>query len=293
MASPVFQPKTLPTPLSYTNLYRSQTVLSKELLSFVSQSILMLSKNKIKYIKSFDHKKIRKEEHAFLAEGHKIVEELCRTFPCKLLIATANWLENNPHKKADEVIEVTQEELAKASLLKAPQQVLAVFEQKHTPFTIETLKHSLCLALDDIQDPGNLGTIIRVADWFGIRHILCSHGTADAYNPKTVQATMGALARVQVHYTDLAQLVKQAREISPVYGTFLDGNNLYTERLSDNGLIIMGNEGNGIHSELEALVSHKLLIPNYPVGTTTSESLNVAMATGIICAEFRRRTSFP
>ncbi len=293
MASPVFQPKTLPTPLSYTNLYRSQTVLSKELLSFVSQSILMLSKNKIKYIKSLDHKKIRKEEHAFLAEGHKIVEELCRTFPCKLLIATADWLENNPHKKADEVIEVTQEELAKASLLKAPQQVLAVFEQKHTPFTIETLKHSLCLALDDIQDPGNLGTIIRVADWFGIRHILCSHGTADAYNPKTVQATMGALARVQVHYTDLAQLVKQAREISPVYGTFLDGNNLYTERLSDNGLIIMGNEGNGIHSELEALVSHKLLIPNYPVGTTTSESLNVAMATGIICAEFRRRTSFP
>jgi TrmH family RNA methyltransferase len=149
---------------------------------------------------------------------------------------------------------------------------------------------SLCLALDDVQDPGNLGTIIRIADWFGIEDIFCSRGTVDVYNPKVIQATMGAIARVRVHYVDLAEFIATAGDI-PVYGTFLDGENMYGHELSANGIIVMGNEGNGIGSEVERLINKKLYIPNYPADRATSESLNVAVATAIVCAEFRRRNS--
>ena len=148
--------------------------------------------------------------------------------------------------------------------------------------------YTLCLGLDDVQDPGNLGTIIRIADWFGIRHIFCSIGTADVFNPKTIQATMGAIARVQIHYCNLKELIESEPDV-PVFGTFLDGTDLYKENLAQHGLIVMGNEGNGISQEIEQLVNRKLLIPNYPSGVETSESLNVAVATGIVCAEFRRR----
>ena len=151
------------------------------------------------------------------------------------------------------------------------------------------MKHSLCLALDDIQDPGNLGTIIRLADWFGIENIFCSHGTVDVYNPKVIQATMGALARVKLHYCDLVKLITSVKDI-PIFGTFLDGNNIYGEDLSKNGLIIMGNEGNGVSKEVSKLINKKLYIPNYPTSRETSESLNVAIATAIVCAEFRRRS---
>ena len=148
----------------------------------------------------------------------------------------------------------------------------------------------LIIALDGIQDPGNLGTIIRLADWFGIEHIVCSQDTADVFSPKTVQATMGALVHVKVHYTDLpAYLQAQAGKKIPLYGTFLDGENMYTKELSETGIIIMGNEGNGIRPDTEALVNEKLYIPNYPQERETSESLNVAIATAVICAEFRRR----
>lgn len=248
----------------------------------------MLSKAKIKYIHSLELKKNRKSEHAFVAEGPKSVTDLKNSFACKLLVATKEWLSRGISIQAKEFIEVTEEELTRASFLKHPQEVLAVFEQPNFDLDTTVLSHSLCLALDDIQDPGNLGTIIRLADWFGIENIFCSPDTVDAYNPKTVQATMGALARVKVYYCDLKQLISQAKNI-PVYGTFLDGNNLYEQALSANGLIIMGNEGNGISSDIEALVNHKLLIPNYPKGTETSESLNVAIATAVVCAEFRRR----
>ena len=248
----------------------------------------MLSKNKIKYIHSLDLKKNRKEEHVFVAEGHKLVDDLLNHFPCHLLLATDTWLIRHTNIKATEIIQVTHEELAKVSLMKAPQDVLAIFEQPNYTIEPEVISHSLCLALDNIQDPGNLGTIIRIADWFGIEHIFCSQDTVDIYNPKTVQATMGALARVKVHYCNLLSLIENINN-APIYGTFLNGENIYDEKLSMNGLIIMGNEGKGINSEIAQCVNKKLYIPNYPPQRDTSESLNVATATAIICAEFRRR----
>ena len=248
----------------------------------------MLSKNKIKYIHSLELKKNRKEEHAFVAEGHKLVGDLLGHFPCKLLVATRAWLERNPGMKADEIIEVTQEELTRASLQKAPQEVLAVFEQPTYEMDASVVSQKLCLALDDVQDPGNLGTIIRLADWFGIEHIFCSQGTVDVYNPKTIQATMGALARVKLHYCHLPSFIASLKD-TPVYGTFLNGENMYGKNLSEHGLIVMGNEGSGISDEVGKLVNERLYIPNYPPQRETSESLNVAIATSVICAEFRRR----
>ena len=251
-----------------------------------------LSKNRIKYIHSLELKKIRKQEKVFLAEGHKLVEELLGRFKCRFLVATSEWLtQNNPSVYVEEIHEVSEEELAKASLQKSPQQVLAVFEKPNDYYDKELFNNSLCLALDDVQDPGNLGTILRIADWFGIEHIFCSPNTVDVYSPKAIQATMGAIARVQVHYTPLMELITSLNNI-PIYGTFLDGENIYSQSLSNNGIIIMGNEGNGISREIEKLVNRKLFIPNYPKERSTSESLNVAIATAITCAEFRRKASF-
>lgn len=250
----------------------------------------MLSKNKIKYIRSLELKKYRKEEQLFIAEGHKLVGDLLGHFPCRLLLGTEKWMNEHPLIDAQETVEVSQEELSRASLQKAPQGVLALFEIPHYELDPDITARSLCLALDDVQDPGNLGTIIRIADWFGINHILCSNGCVDAFNPKTVQATMGALARVQLHYCDLAAFLQAQPEQIPVFGTFLDGENLYTQELSRNGIIIMGNEGNGISPQIAQTVNRRLLIPNYPQGHATSESLNVAVATAIVCAEFRRRS---
>ena len=248
----------------------------------------MLSKNKIKYIHSLELKKNRKKEGVFVAEGHKLVGDLLPHFHCRLILATNTWLKEHHDIQADEIIEITSEELVKASLLKTPQEVLAIFEQPQYDYTTDVIKDSLCLALDDIQDPGNLGTIIRLADWFGIEHIFCSQGTVDVYNSKVIQATMGALARVKVHYCNLPDLISSLKDV-PVYGTFLDGENIYDKPLSENGLIIMGNEGNGVSKEVSQLINNKLYIPNYPSGRTTSESLNVAIATAVVCAEFRRR----
>lgn len=252
----------------------------------------MLSKNKIKYIRSLELKKNRKEAQAFLAEGHKLVGDLLGHFPCQLVAATSRWLQNHDKIQAEEIIEVTEEELARASLLKAPQEVLAIFKQPQYPFNPAIAKEQLCLALDDVQDPGNLGTIVRIADWFGIKHIFCSTGTADIYNPKTVQATMGAIARVELHYCNLPEVLSSLTDI-PVFGTFLDGENIYTQELSNYGIIVMGNEGKGISPNVSRFVNSKLLIPNFPQGCETSESLNVAVATAITCSEFRRRTLNP
>ncbi len=153
----------------------------------------------------------------------------------------------------------------------------------------EAAAKNLVLALDDVQDPGNLGTIMRIADWFGIKDIFCSKGTADIYNPKAVQATMGAISRVKIHYTELAKEIASLPASVPVYGTFLEGDIIYDTELSGNGVIIMGNEGNGISREVGKTINRKLYIPNWPAGAATSESLNVAIATAIVCAEFRRR----
>ena len=251
----------------------------------------MLSKAKLKYIRSLELKKNRRAEHVFVAEGPKVVGDMLPYFPCRLLVATDGWHAAHPEAVADERICVTEEELTRASFLKAPQEVMAVFGYGDDEVCDTSLPLTeLCLALDDVQDPGNLGTIIRLADWFGIRHIYCSPATADAYNPKVVQATMGALARVRLHYTPLPALLDELRVRGvPLYGTFLDGEDLYEKPLAPHGLIIMGNEGNGISPEVAAYVNERLLIPNFPAGEPTSESLNVATATAIICAEFRRR----
>ncbi len=253
-------------------------------------TVVSLSKNRIKYIRSLDQKKVRKADRVFLAEGTKLVGDLLGRLPCPFIAATADWLRQHPTLPAAETVEASPEEIARASLLKTPPQVLAVFAQPTGEPDPEAIRTRLCLALDDVQDPGNLGTIVRLADWFGIEHIFCSPGTADVYNPKTVQATMGALARVRLHYAPLPQVIRQAGTV-PVFGTFLDGNSLYDTDLPATGLIVMGNEGNGIGREVEALVSHRLHIPSYPLGRDTGESLNVAVATAIVCAEFRRRAS--
>lgn len=252
----------------------------------------MLSKAKIKFIQSLEQKKKRKEERLFVAEGPKVVGDLLPFFTCHLIAATTTWLKEHSQTKAAEIIEVTHEELCKASFLKTPQEVLAVFELPHPTLPANIAEKELCLALDDIQDPGNLGTIIRIADWFGIKHLICSIGTVDAFNPKTVQASMGAVARVNVHYTNLQEYLANLRSENPqtpIYGTFLEGNNIYKETLTTNGIIVMGNEGNGISLPTAQFITHKLFIPNYPEGSPTSESLNVAIATAITCSEFRRR----
>lgn len=251
---------------------------------------MTLSKAKIKFIHSLKDKKHRIEYNVFVAEGYKIVSELLVSMQCELLIATKDFLESSDNiQKVKEVIEVSESDLKKTSLLKTPQQAIGIFRQP--TYNIENIEISekLSLALDGIQDPGNFGTIVRLADWYGIENIFCSKDTVDIYNPKTVQATMGAIARVKVHYLDLEEFLKNKTSDIPVYGTHLDGKSMYEEELSENGIIIMGNEGNGIRPNIEDLISRKLYIPNYPSERETSESLNVAIATAIICAEFRRR----
>ena len=251
----------------------------------------MISKNRIKYVRSLEMKKYRKAEGVFVAEGHKLVGDLLGAFPCVYVAATQEWMDSHVHElKGVEMDVVTDEELRRVSLMETPQQVLAVFRQRIDEVDVNrVVGEELCLALDDVQNPGNVGTIIRLADWFGIEHIFCSRGCADLYNPKTVQATMGAMARVQVHEVDLPQMLSSLPDDVPVYGTFLDGDNLYDKSLENRGLIIMGNEGKGVSADVEAHVTERLYIPNYPVGRETSESLNVAIATAIVCAEFRRR----
>ncbi len=250
----------------------------------------MLSKNDIKNIKSLELKKFRDEKRLFVAEGHKLVGELLGVFKCVLLVATDEWLARQRRIPADRIEAVTADELKRASLLRSPQDVLAVFCMPDERLTMkEAAAKNLVLALDDVQDPGNLGTIMRIADWFGIKDIFCSKGTADIFNPKAVQATMGAISRVKIHYTDLVKEITALPASVPIYGTFLDGEIIYDTNLSDNGVIIMGNEGNGISREVGKTVNCKLYIPNWPAGAATSESLNVAIATAIVCSEFRRR----
>jgi len=248
----------------------------------------MISRNKIKFIRSLEKKKFRNETGCFLAEGNKLVADILPFFECECLIAKSSWLAMQGDVCANELITAEDIDIEMASLLKTPQDVLAVFRQPHYVLDNETLKNELSLVLDGIQDPGNLGTIIRLADWFGIKRLICSPDTADAYNPKTIQATMGAIARVQVFYVTLSDWLKKMEDI-PVYGAFLEGKNIYTETLASSGLIVMGNEGNGISRSVEEQITQKLYIPNYPPEAKTTESLNVATATAIVCSEFRRR----
>lgn len=247
----------------------------------------MISKARIKQIKGLERKKNRLAEGLFVAEGPKLVGELLTVMRPVYVAATEEWWTANPRLKGEcEADVVTDSELQRASLLQHPQAVLALFPIPHpTAKMAEVAQRELCLALDGVQDPGNLGTIVRLADWFGIRHVFCSTDSADIFNPKATQATMGALSHVSVHYIDLVNELRQTE--APVYGTLLDGENIYEQKLSEHGVIIMGNEGRGITPEAAALVSHRLLIPPYPANRPTVESLNVAIATAIVCSIFR------
>ena len=250
----------------------------------------MLSKAKIKFIHSLELKKNRRQEGVFVAEGPKVVGDLLEMMRPTFLIATSEWMNANRDLQTDEWLEVTDEELAKASFLKHPQQVLATFPIPPSLHEVspEVDTNQLSLMLDGVQDPGNLGTIIRIADWFGINDVYCSQDTADVFNPKVVQATMGSIARVRVHYADLPELLSHLPEDYPIYGTLLDGENIYETRLQPRGAIIMGNEGKGLSTAIIQRLTHRILIPNYPPNRPTADSLNVAVATAIVCAEFRR-----
>lgn len=256
--------------------------------------IVMISKNKSKYIRSLEQKKTRNLEKVFVAEGPKVVGDLVAAgLSPDIIVCTEDWKNHNPHicSISKELIDVTEEELRKVSFLLHPQKVIGVFNTPlHTNIPDATwFENNLCIMLDGVQDPGNMGTIIRIADWFGIDTILCSKDTVDAFSPKVVQATMGSIARVKIIYTDIIELVSSLPHSIPVYGTLLDGNDIYQSDIQNNGIIVMGNEGNGISQSVRNLVTHKLLIPSFPPERPTAESLNVAIATAIVCSEFRRR----
>lgn len=250
----------------------------------------MLSKNKIKFIQSLSRKKKRDQEGLFLAEGDKLIGELLDSGMRFHSIVTTRPENFARLGTAFELIEADADALRKISLLKTPSSAVALVYQEASRLSDINLNSSLVLALDEIQDPGNLGTIIRLASWFGIRHLVCDNNTADCYNPKVIQSTMGAIAHVDVHYTQLADFLLQAKQKGiPLYGTFLDGENIYETPLSNNGVVIMGNEGKGIAADLEKLIDRRLFIPSF-ADAGRVESLNVSMAASIICSEFRRRT---
>ena len=241
-----------------------------------------ISKAQIKLVRSLQQKKFRDELGLFVAEGDKCVSELTKSFELVHLFREG---ENT-----------SRTEIEQMSGLRTPQGVIGVFKKRDlSPFTFHL--SPLILALDGIQDPGNLGTIIRTCDWFGAHDIVCSLDTADCYNPKVVQATMGALARVRVHYVDLPKWIKDVRTQNPevsIFGTLLDGRDMYEDLSefsnlnSEFSIIVMGNEGNGISNEVRTLITHPIRIPSYPKNAETSESLNVSIATAIVLAEFRR-----
>jgi TrmH family RNA methyltransferase len=239
-----------------------------------------LSKNQIKWVRSLQQKKQRDAESVFVAEGRKCVEELRNAFELVLMVTPDN---------------ATEVEIAQMSNLRTPQGVIGVFRRRSDEAKGERREargEELIVALDGVQDPGNLGTIIRTCDWFGVHDIYCSKDTADCYNPKVVQATMGALARVRVHYINIEEWLTEKRNTGvPIYGTLLEGGNMYKDGAiadKNKGVIIMGSEGNGISPAIRELITHPIRIPSYPENAETSESLNVGIATAIVLAEFRR-----
>lgn len=241
-----------------------------------------MTKAEIQFVRSLADKRVRDAEHLFVAEGDKLISEILSS---SLRVRNIYALEGHFDGRSERV---TAKEMERISQLKTASTSLAVVEQPRHKAPAKAPADRLTLALDGVQNPGNLGTIIRLADWFGVEDIFCSEDTADCFNPKVVQATMGAILRVRVHYTNLAKWLGEQRG-AKIYGTFLEGENIYSAQLDKSGIIVMGNEGQGISTEVAATVSHKLLIPPYPADRSGSESLNVAVATAVICSEFRRR----
>ncbi len=243
----------------------------------------MVSKNQIKTITGLQQKKYRKQHKLFFAEGIKVVQELLNSnFELHQLFTTQDIFSDVPESKTEFI---TEAELKKISALTTPNVCLALFvmpDEKKVPDT------GLIMVLDDVRDPGNLGTIIRLCDWFGIGHLVCSEQCVDVYNPKVVQATMGSLTRVNVVYTDLDAYLTHTK--LQIFGTFMDGDNIYGESLPENGIVIMGNEANGISPEIENRVGRRISIPRFG-NLQQTESLNVATAAAIILSEFRRSSS--
>ncbi len=250
----------------------------------------MLSKNQIKEIQSLQLKKFRDARQLFIAEGIKTVTEIVQNRPelVNEIFATADFIRHHQQLLTSQKLnyhEITDSDLEKISLQQSPNQVFAVchyFSETITDFDFET---GFSLYLDDVRDPGNFGTIVRLADWFGIPSIFCSPGSCDLYNPKVIQATMGAFLRVNVVYTELDALLSK-RPVKTIYGALLDGTNLYKQQLQ-NGLILIGNEANGIRDNHLPLVTVPLTIPAHRSNGT--ESLNAAVATSIIVSEFFRQ----
>lgn len=240
----------------------------------------MLTKNQVKLITSLAQKKHRQKHRLFTVEGEKTVDEFLKSH-YKLHHIYA--LSSDFNCPAERLSVVTDVELKKISALTTPQQVVAVFE---IPDIVEVIEDKLILALDAVRDPGNLGTIIRLCDWFGIEHLICSETTVDCYNPKVVQATMGSLTRVNVSYLNLEEFLKTTK--LQKFGAFMDGKNIYDTTLPKQGILVMGNEANGISAEIETLIENRLGIPHFSSHQET-ESLNVATATAILLSEFRRR----
>jgi TrmH family RNA methyltransferase len=243
----------------------------------------MVSKNQIKLITSLQQKKFRQLHKLFIAEGVKVIQELLDSnFVLEHLYVTESIFEslNNESKTV-----ITESELKKISCLSTPNNCLALFA---IPETERPISSGLIVALDAVRDPGNLGTIIRLCDWFGVDQLWCNEQTVDLYNPKVVQATMGSLARVKVHYLDLEKEIQKAN--LPVFGTFMDGENIYQSNLPSEGILILGNEANGISTAIEKLVTSRLAIPRFG-NLQKTESLNVATATAIFLSEFKRSAS--
>jgi len=239
----------------------------------------MISKNQVKYIQSLGQKKSRDIENRFIAEGPKLVNELLNAENCRIvqLFALKEWIDENPNaSKHTEVIELSGVELEKISQLTTPNQVLAVIEKiqwKNDP----KIKGNITLALDTIQDPGNMGTIIRLADWFGIKNIFCSTDCVDVYNPKVIQSSMGSISRVRIEYTDILSWLTENNDVL-IYAAVLDGRDVTKMEKIKEGIIVIGNESKGIHQEMLKLANVQITIP----GKGKAESLNAAVATGII-----------
>lgn len=258
----------------------------------------MISKNKIKFINSLKKKKYREIQRIFFAEGEKLADELLNSsIQITQLFATRNWIDEHSkklHGRKFEIDEISEKDLQSISSLTTPNKVFVLAEQPVHDYKKENIDSKLSILLDNISDPGNLGTIIRIADWFGIENIFCTPESVDLYNPKVVQSTMGAICRVKVHYTGFEELIDTYNKKNgfPIYGTFLEGENIYTENLTERGFIILGSESHGISDNIKPLVNKKLYIPNFSDGKTTSESLNISIAAGIVCSEFRRKTFY-
>ena len=249
-----------------------------------------VSNNTIKFVASLSQKKYRDKEGCFIAEGNKCVRDTWDYFKCRMLIATQNWYESYGNCTHMDVLQIaTRQQMQKMSQFTNPSDVIAVYETPEVFYTPQEVKENINIVLEGVQDPGNLGTIIRLADWYGIKNIFCNKQTVDVYNHKVIQATMGAISRVKVHYCDLEELIESFPEMD-VFGTTLDGENIYSTSLPDRGFVIFGNEGNGMSERLKAMTTRNLYIPSRVVDGSTSESLNVGLAAAITISEFCRNT---